>query len=235
MTAFEKAWDSIIKMPWLIEDGIYFDENNPSLVEGPLYSGGDKGDDPVYWTTDLNEALAYALFGSAIPRVGFEADFREQVPMRETIPRVLIAEDPGYGWRNKEGGIKDPKEFGPNDAIDNYMLYRDPESDAYMADFNWGPPEHKPMSQDKMRNLLLSLAEEHDDMFAWGTTGRYKTADERKAHIKGALERLETNTRGKVWLDDAHRRLSQTSETDGIEHLDEDYLRVGRGRIDSYI
>ncbi len=227
MSSFEVAWDSIAKAPWILDDGIFFDETNPrNQVEGPIYSGGDSWDEPRYWTKDFNEALAYALFGSAIPVSGLEDSFREQVPMRETIPTIRIAQDPGYGWRNEKGEMKAPNEFDDDDDINNYLLQRDPESEGYLIDEQWGAPEHKEMEEKEMRKLLLSLIEGHDDMFAWGTSGAYKTADERKAHIRGALDRLMTNTRGNIYLADEHKKFSQTSETDGIEASDdEEYLR----------
>ena len=222
---FDVAWDSIIKMPWFIEGTGWTD---PKTVEGPIYSGGDAWDSPLYWTTDFNEALAYALFGSAIPVSGLESDFREQVPMRETIPTMRIAQDPGDNWRAKDGSVRDARElWDEDDDLQNYILQEDPESEGYMIDMQWGEPKHEKMAEDEMRNLLLSLIEGHDDMFAWGTTGAYKTADERKAHIKGALERLETRpVMRNISLDDAHKPLSQVSETDMIDLVDdEEYLR----------
>jgi len=227
MSSFEVAWDSIIKAPWLLETGNLFDEKNPTTIDGPLYSGGDISDDPRYWTDDFNEALAYALFGSAIPVVGLEDTFRENVPMRETVPTIRIAPDPGYGWRNEKGHVKSPKEFEESDeAIQNFLLFDDPESEAYMHDEQWGAPKHEIMDEDKMRKLLLSLIEGQDDMFTWGNTGTYKTADERKAHIKAALERFDTGRSGRLWLDEMHKPLSQTSETDGIEDSDDiEYLQ----------
>ncbi len=231
MSSFEVAWDAIIKAPWIV-DGTIYSTGKPMTVEGPLYSGGDSSDDPRYWTPDFNEALAYALFGSAIPIVGLEDTFRENVPMRETVPTIRIAQDPGYNWQVQEPGkrfgmVRDAEElWEEDDDLQNYILQEDPESEAYMHDENWGAPKHKTMDEDKMRKLLLSLIEGQDDMFAWGTTGAYKTADERKAHIEAALERFDTGRSGRLWLDDMHKPLSQTSETDGIEASDDiEHLR----------
>ena len=230
-TPFEAGWDSITKAPWIV-DGTMHPKMPPMTVEGPLYSGGDISDTPRYWTNDFNEALAYALFGSAIPVRGLDDTFSEQVPMRETIPAIWVAQDPGYNWQVKEPGERfgferDAEElWEEGDDLRNYILQQDPMSEAYMHDPQWGAPINEKMSEDKMRNLLLSLIEGQDDVFAWGNTGAYKTADERKAHIKAALERFDTGRSGRLWLDDMHKPLSQTSETDFIsESDDEEYLR----------
>jgi len=240
MTAFDTAW-ALLKAPFLLETGIHFDRENPTEIEGPLYSGGDSGDEPRYWTQDSQTALAYALFGSAIPADRGDKVrqlFREQVPMRETIPTIRIADDPGYRWRNKEGLVKDPEEFDANDDIQNYLMYEDPQSEAYIHDEHWGAPEYREMSREEMeKELLLALGQNGDNIHfgtlgGQGTTGDFKTHEERYGHLQGALERLRTNTRGRTYLDDKHKPLSQTSETDGIEDSEDyEYLQEW-GRLD---
>lgn len=90
MTAFDTAWD-LVKAPWIDDGSTDVTSGKPVTIDGPLYSGGDTWDEPRYWTDDVSEALAYALFGSAIPRVGLEDSFIEQVKMRETIPQIMVA------------------------------------------------------------------------------------------------------------------------------------------------
>ena len=238
MSSFEVAWDSITKAPWIV-DGTMHPEMPPFTVEGPLYSGGDKwGDEPRYWTDNLQTALAYALFGSAVPVRGLDDTFSEQVPMRETIPAIWVAQDPGYNWQVKEpgercGGERDAEElWEEGDDLRNYILQQDRMSEAYMHDPQWGAPINEKMSDDEMERRLREILDKGGDNIFFGTlgghgtTGDYKTDEQRYAHIQGALERLLTNTRGRIWLDDMHKPLSQTSETDFIsESDDEEYLR----------
>lgn len=234
---FEVAWDAITKAPWIV-DGTNYSTGKPTTVDGPLYSGGDKWDEPRYWTDDFQAALAYALFGSAIPVEGLDDTFREQVPMRETIPSIRVAKDPGYKWQVQEPGkrfgmMRDAEElWEEGDDLQNYILQEDPMSEAYMHDEHWGEPINEKMSDDEMERSLREILDKKGDNISFGTlgghgtTGDYKTTEQRYAHIQGALDRLMTNERGNIYLDDEHKKLSQTSETDDISELDdEEYLR----------
>ena len=182
-------------------------------------------DDPRYWTDDVSEALAYAMFGSAIARDGLEDSFKEQVNMRETIPQIMVAPDPGSAWRGKDGHI-DESLLGEDDDLQNYILQGDPQSDAYMHDEQWGAPEHQPMPADELEAMIQQIVDSGDDHFRYGNTGTIMSQEARRAHILGALERLQTNTRGQTDLPDEVKQFVETSETDQLhEDDDEDYLR----------
>ena len=96
---FDKAWDSITKAP-------FREIGNPDRsFEGIdyLYSGGHADDEPSYWTEDLDLALGYAMFGSAIPRREFddlffethEDNFKRTIGgMRETVPTIWRLKQP---------------------------------------------------------------------------------------------------------------------------------------------
>ena len=225
MTAFDQAWE-VVKAPWIDGGSTHAPSGKPVTIDGPLYSGGDTWDDPRYWTDDVSEALAYAMFGSAIPRVGLEDSFKEQVRMRKTIPQIMVAPDPGDAWRGKDGHI-DESLLDENDDINNYILYDDqPNSEAWLADEQWGQPEHAPMPRDELEAMIQGIVNSGDDHFRWGNTGTSMSQEARRRHILGALERLQTNTRGQTHLPDEVKQFVQTSETDQITGDDEeDYLR----------
>jgi len=236
MTAFNRAWE-VVKAPWIDGGLTHALSGKPVTIDGPLYSGGDTLDEPRYWTEDASEALAYALFGSAVPRTelhdfGYglsrqaEKDFINNVKMRETIPQIMVAPDPGDAWRGKDGHI-DESLLDENDDIQNYILYDDqPHSEAWLADDQWGAPEHAPMPRDELEAMIQRIVDSGDDHFRWGNTGTYMSQEARRAHILGALERLQTNTRGQTNLPDDAKRFVHTSETDQIhDYDDEDYLR----------
>ena len=233
MTAFDRAW-SVVKAPWInnnyndesLRDMPHAPSGIPATIDGPLYSGGDTSDDPRYWTDDVSEALAYALFGSAIPRGNQNAaEFRNRVKMRETIPQIMVAPDPGSAWRAKDGTI-DESLLGEDDDIQNYILHGDTHSDAYMHDEQWGAPKHAPMPRDELEAMIQQIIDSDDDHFRWGNTGTYMSDGERRIHINEALHRLRDNTRGQTYLPDEVKHLVETSETDFITGDDEeDYLR----------
>ena len=226
MTTFERAW-LVVKAPWIDGGSTHAPSGKPVTIDGPLYSGGDTWDEPRYWTDDVSEALAYAMFGSAIPRDGFDENFKNKVKMRETIPQIMVAPDPGDAWRGKDGHI-DESLLGENDDIQNYILHDDqPHSEAWLANEHWGQPEHQPMPADELEAMIQQIVDSGDDHFRWGNTGTYMSDGERRIHINEALHRLQTNTRGDNWyLPDEVKELVQTSETDQITEMDdEDYLR----------
>lgn len=224
------AWD-LMKTPWIANGRIgAYRQPKPRAIDGPLYSGGDTWDEPRYWTEDVGEALAYALFGSAIPRNGLEDSFNEQVRMRETIPQIMVAPDPGSAWRLPDGRIDESLlsawEKGEDDTLENYFLDGDPQSEAWMHDEQWGAPEHQPMPRDELEAMIQQIVDSGDDHFRWGNTGTNMPQEARRAHILGALERLQTNTRGQTYLPDEVKQFVNTSETDQItEGDDEEYLR----------
>jgi hypothetical protein len=234
MTAFDQAW-LVVKAPW-IDRYTTHASGKPVTIDGPLYSGGDTSDDPRYWTDDVSEALAYAMFGSAVPREGLDPsrqelhselheNFKNKVKMRETIPQIMVAPDPGSAWRGIDGHI-DESLLNEDVDIQNYFLEEDPHSNAYMHDEQWGAPEHAPMPRDELEAMIQQIVDSGDDHFRWGNTGTNMSQEARRAHILGALERLQTNTRGQTHLPDEVKQFVQTSETDQITgDDDEDYLR----------
>ena len=224
------AW-SLMKAPWIANGRIgAYRQPKPRTIDGPLYSGGDILDDPRYWTEDVSEALAYALFGSAIPRgTQNETEFHNRVKMRETIPQIMVAPDPGSAWRGKDGQI-DESLLGDDDALENYFLDGDPQSEAWMNAENLGAPKHQPMPRDELEAMIQQIVDSGDDHFRWGNTGTYKNHPQRRSHIKDALIRLRggrASTDGRPLLGDDVKHLVETSETDQIDRAgdDEDYLR----------
>lgn len=228
MTAFEAAF-SLLKAPWLHRDHMgsplhSFKDGRmeEATVSGPLYSGGDIMDEPQYWTDDFNEALSYALFGSAIPRGGDKSEYQEMFldnigGMRQTRPMIFVAEDPG-----------DPMA----DPDWPHEVFSDPASEAYTAP-QGDNLDFKPLGEEKMAEIIRNLITDQDDMFTWGNTGTYFGTDERRQHIKEALDRLLTNTPGNLWIPDAALPFSETSATDDADYreldLDEEELReLGR-------
>ena len=74
--------------------------------------------------------------------------------------------------------------------------------------------------------MIQQIVDSGDDHFRWGNTGTNMPQEARRAHILGALERLQTNTRGQTYLPDEVKQFVNTSETDQItEGDDEEYLR----------
>lgn len=228
VTIFDRAW-SVVKAPWFDPE---VEGQQPDQIqypiEGPLYSGGDEMDDPKYWTTDMNEALAYALFGSAIPRstINEEKDKKmkelfDRIGMRETIPTIFVADDPGevpYDEEEYQVDMEHPD-------IQSYILDKDPHSDAYMHDDQWGAPNYRAMSRDEMTDMIQEILDRgpDEDFFQWGNTGSYKQPMERRAHMEGALERLKTGKRGNVDIPPEFLDSIDTAATDmhGHEGWDE--------------
>ena len=225
MKPFDQAWE-LVKAPWIDGGSTHAPSGKPVIIHGPLYSGGDKRDDPRYWTDDVGEALAYAMFGSAIPREGLEGSFKEQVKMRETIPQIMVAPDPGRAWQGQDGHI-DESLLGEDDDLQNYILHDDhPHSAAWRHDEQWGAPKHQPMPADELEAMIQRIVDSGDDHFRYGNTGTIMSQEARRAHILRSLERLQTNTRGQTDLPNDVKHLVETSETDQITGMDdEDYLR----------
>ena len=149
---------------------------------------------------------------------------------RETIPQIMVAPDPGSAWRLPDGRIDESLlsawEKGEDDTLENYFLDGDPQSEAWMHDDQWGAPEHQPMPRDELEAMIQQIVDSGDDHFRWGNTGTNMPQEARRAHILGALERLQTNTRGQTYLPDEVKQFVNTSETDQItEGDDEEYLR----------
>ena len=226
MNAFDRAWE-LIKAPFEIHH-----PNRGKIDEirhRPLYSGGDRiHDDFRYWTSDIDEALAYALYGSAVPGENHEWD--ENIPMRETYPAIKVMENP-------------PDEYIP--------LMQDPQSPGYIDEFDEMGGEF--MDEDELYEWIASMLpdyemtpeEEKKAARGWsyndegdsvapravlpinslGTTGYYHTDVARDEHMAGALNRLRDQMSGRVALPDDVLYRVETAHTDNLKHMDfEDLL-----------
>lgn len=218
---FDAAWDSISKAP------IYTVGSDTTGIKGygwspdwkkesgheitePLYSGGHRGDEMRYATEDLDEALAYALFGSAtgdVPSVvdygnemipyrpdedGFipHDGFYRRLPMRTTIPTIYVT-DPSTDYAD---------------------VSFDPQSAGYMFEYGFRPK--KRLDDAEVRQLIeAKIAEMTDPSEGFSmdeprdygvnspsTTADLYKPDEQLAHMQGALERLAGTYEGPMWM-----------------------------------
>jgi len=95
MTAFDNAW-SLLKAPYKVTyKGNDHQEDETKEIDdmggfGPVvYSGGSMSDPTTpYFINSPSQALQYAVFGSAIPRLGQGGLPYRIAPMRETVPRL---------------------------------------------------------------------------------------------------------------------------------------------------
>ena len=208
---FEKAWE-IMKAPFVPVPDHTMDASSPkySPFEGTLYSGGDKGDSPEYWTTNPKLALAYALFGSAIPRKEYADWFRgyggffdegHAPPLRQTVPTIRVSQsDPDW---------------------DDFVEIDPHSGESFRSDTDLTTST---MSQQEILDLI---DEALNDNFFWhdsnealyGTTARHHTADEITQHMLEAKERLATGKPGKLNLpeDAPYLPLMSFGESDNIE------------------
>ena len=143
--AFEQAW-GVVKAPYVIEgedyDRDFLSYYNP---HEEVYQGGKKGDpDTGFWHSDLQSAIAYALFGSLI----FDLETGDPMVMREGEPQLRVApktdktyfltedylDSPGYGlaghtkignapgWSPGSGYSTDYPDL-PNEIMDSVKLW----------------------------------------------------------------------------------------------------------------
>lgn len=178
VTPFDAAW-AIIKAP------IDVYANNRGRVrtiedDEMLFSGGDVRDDPRYFSTDLETALQYALFGSAArymnPNNGQLMDSRgiEAPPMRRTIPSISVI---------------DPSEYGEDEPG---MLREDPFSPGFgvmLEDYD--DVGSSRLSHDRVIELLQDFINEGQARTdPEVTSGAAFTPDQREKHAREALQRL---------------------------------------------
>jgi len=222
-SAFQQAWD-LLKAPW---NAAYVDEGNQRMTEsetvtGPLYSGGDRSDDFNYWTPDKNEALNYALYGSAVGAKG--------IPMRETHPAIKIAPDPGYDEHGNPASFLD----------------KDRQSLAYIADQQEGI-DSEFMDEDELHTLINSKKEQRPEVTAYGTrpigdnitspgstTGSHFNNKQRAAHRVGALDRLREQKSGIITLPNELMGLGGTSETDRLDAMDYEDISESWDSLDDW-
>lgn len=183
---FDVAWDSIAKAP-------FREIGNPHRsFEGVdyLYSGGHADDEPAYWTDNLDLALMYALFGSAVPKGDWNEtnlgdtygdDFRRTIGgMRETIPTI---------WRIKQS-------HNPDDEL---YFEEDFASDALYGDGMGLYGEYQPhkMDSQEVANLINDRVLGRDNMGGialWDspaqTTQAFFPLDDVLNHAVAGLNRL---------------------------------------------
>lgn len=204
MRAFNTAWD-LLKAPFVPFDD--YGEQEP--FEGTLYSGGDVSDEPRYWTDDIQTALSYALYGSAIPREGYESLFASPAEplghrpsMRETVPTIFTVDsDPDW----------------------DQLLQVDPHSGGYISDKEIA---ERTLDDEEVERLIRErMGMRYGEGADWGTTSRFHDRDAKQEHLQGALERLRSGYSGRLEPDDEapYRHLLATAESDDISYMaDED-------------
>lgn len=174
MTAFDTAW-ALLKMPWQFRD------DDGYLVEEDidLYSGGDVDDESPYWSPHLHEALAYALFGSAIHNANWRVDNQKglvgSVPMRQTRPRVQMAQSPHS----------------------NVPVERDPQSDGFIDTEGEISGRAFDLNEDFMDMLLnhaiMTAEKGHNIPASNATTARHHAPEDILAHVRAAYDRYLAN------------------------------------------
>ena len=230
MTAFERAWE-LIKAPF----DIYHpnDGKIKTIKRNPLYSGGDRiHDDFNYWTEDQDEALAYALYGSAVPNVGI-SDLDNEIPMRETYPAIKVMENPPDEHipldqdLQSQGFIDNNNEMG-GEFMDEDELYA--WISSMMPDYEMTPGEGEAdwwkqwTYNDEGDEVAPRMVKPIDSL---GTTGWYHTDVARDEHMAGALNRLRDKMSGRVALPDEMLYQTETAATDELKHMDFEHLEEG--------
>lgn len=169
------AWD-LMKSPI----DVYSDRGRVREIEDDemLFSGGDVRDDPRYYSDDLDIALHYALYGSAIPYTGkgIQMNIRDTQgksipPMRRTIPSISTIDPRDYP--EDERGMMQEDPFSPGIGV--------------MDEDNMG--DRRP--HDKVIELLQEYIDEgrYNNVMG-GTTGELFSPEQRGKHAKDALSRL---------------------------------------------
>ena len=215
MNPMDTAW-RVLKAPF---------ESPDDPVGGPIYSGGDIGDDPKYWTADKREALDYALFGSAVLEsnkpgnpFGYDRNYypNEQpesftgIPPRQTVPTIRRVNDPGP--------------IGTHDLALNI----DPESPhTYTApNLHHETMDNAEVEQmiDEYIHYLRTYEEpegwEHD---SYPTTGLYLRDEEKLQHLLEAKKRLRSGEPGDLSLPESIRDKLVWSETFDENRKDMEY------------
>ena len=210
MTAFEQAWD-LAKTPI---DVYHPNRGKIHTWNEDLYSGGDVRDDARYATDDIENALLYALFGSAVPysegqHLGAKREpHGEYPPMRPTIPA-------------RTRFINPPDDEHP--AMAGYDEY----SGAAIFD-DYSDIDQERLGDDEVAALIQEYIDSVSHPDLRGTTGVGYSREERINHAKGALERLRHGDRSEpapIFMGD-HKSFG-TGERDDWELNYPDYLESG--------
>ena len=204
MSPFNQAW-ILLKSPFVTPDG-------GETIDQPLYSGGDAGDDPRYWSKDLRDALNYALYGSAVLNDtepgnvhGYDRNFYPDEqdfdtftppPMRQTIPTIFQAKP--HPTLNEEVQID------PESAKNRVKEYMNPDLD------------HVRLPDEEVARLINEHLED-DEGVGYGagfTSGQYYPHENREAHVRAALERLKNRKAGRLTLPEGTEDIYGWSGTD---------------------
>ena len=224
--AFDRAWE-LIKAPFDINHRRR--GNIKTIGRAPLYSGGDRiHDDFNYWTEDMDEALAYALYGSAVPNVEI-SDLDEDIPMRETYPAIKVMENPPDEYVNL---MQDPQSQGYIDEFDEMGGEFMDEDELYawiasmLPDYDLPPNEEKAAWKQWSYNGVVSTFPPRmvQPINPLGTTGWHHNDVARDEHMAGALNRLRDQMSGRVALPDDMMYRVETAHTDNLKHMDFDIL-----------
>ena len=182
----------LLKMPFV--SGHH--ENYPDeVIDQPLYSGGDMSDTPLYWTKSPQEALMYALYGSAVlndtepgnihgydrSRYPNEQDMETFTPppLRQTVPTIFRADPPTH----------------------DEFINLDPKADDWYRNYMSNTIEHTQLSDEEVKKLIEEYLDEWGGASNAGwTSGAYYPTDMRNQHVKEALERLENKQAGMLEL-----------------------------------
>jgi len=209
MTAFDQAW-ALMKTPFVAYDRV---GTRDEVIDQPLYSGGDAGDDPKYWSKSLQEALNYALYGSAVlvdtspgNIHGYDRNFYPEdqdldeftpPPLRETIPTIFQA--------NPHPTSEDIVHLDPqaNDRYRNYM------SQDLLFD--------RIPDEEVARLINERLDNPKDAEGAGFTSGQYYPGKIQEIHARAALERLKTRQAGRLTLPEHSEHIYGWSGTDPEE------------------
>jgi len=172
MTAFDRAW-LVVKAPI----DVYSDRGRVREItdDEMLYSGGDFRDESRYYSDDLDIALHYALYGSAVPysdRGGRRNTEGKPIPsMRRTIPSISVIDPRDYPEDDR--GIMQEDPFSPGIGV---------MDDEYSGN---------KLSHDKVIELLQEhINEGRYKNILGGTTGELFNDEERGKHANDALSRL---------------------------------------------
>ena len=215
MTAFDTAW-ALLKAPFVPIPDSTMDQNLPKYkpFEGTLYSGGDANDTPQFWSKDPKLALAYSLFGSAVPITDYESWFRghggyfdsgHAPPMRQTVPTIRVSRS-APDW-------------------EDYINVDPHTNDGYSTDDNITTEQ---MSREDIEAMIDEAIQgrgrywrdsDWQNDAIYGTSARHHTDDERMQHMIEAKQRLESGEAGLLDIpDDAiYKPLMSFGGNDNIE------------------
>ena len=200
-----------------------------TIDRAPLYSGGDRiHDDFKYWTEDMDEALAYALYGSAVPSVDV-SDLENEIPMRETYPAIKVMENPSDEYIPL---MQDPQSQGYIDEFDEMGGEFMDEDELYAWIASMLPDYDLPPNEEKAAWKQWSYNDEGDEVAPrmvqpinpLGTTGWYHNDVARDEHMAGALNRLRDQMSGRIALPDDVLYQSKTAHTDYLDGLEYEAL-----------